>query len=164
MSSMPEVFAVDCTEAAVHVVRLAVGEPLHLIEQLTLNGIREFQDYWCRILSESPWFCLVAEDHPNDPAGVLPLIEEKYKIDRQFVEFREVAYQLPFRELGIELEYQRAGALALNKANQIRASGLARDLMDRLRELQRHLNQTEREAARLFLALNSSISDLNIPF
>jgi len=98
---------------------------------------------------------------PNDPTGILPLIEQRYQVDRQF---REVEYQLPFRELGIELKYQRAGALALNKAIEIRASGLARDLMDRLRELQRHLNQTEREAARLFLALNSSISDLAIPF
>jgi hypothetical protein len=164
MSSIPEVFAVDCTEAAVHVVRLAIGERLLLIEQLTLKGIQEFHDYWGRILSESPWICIVAEDYPNDPAGVLPLIQQRYRIDRQFVKFREAAYQLPFRELGIELKYQRAGALALNKANQIQASALARDLMDRISELQRNLNRTETEAARLFLALTSSISDLTIPF
>ena len=164
MSSMPEVFAVDCTGAAIHVVRLAIGERLLLIEQLTLKGMQEFQDYWGRILRESPWLCIVAEDYPNDPAGVLPLIEQRHKIDRQFVKFRDVAYQLPFRELGIEIKYQRAGALAINKANQLQASGLARDLMDRISELQRQLNRTETEAARLFLALTSSISDLTIPF
>ncbi len=164
MSNMPEAFALDCTEATVYVVRLAVEERLHLIEQRTLKGIKEFQEYWGRILSESPWLCVVAEDYPNDPAGILPLVGQRYRIDRQFVKFREAAYQLPFRELGIELKYQRAGALALNKANQIQSSALARDLMDRIRELQRHLNRTEMEAARLFLALTSSISDLNIPF
>lgn len=155
-----EVLGLDCTESLVRAVRLSAGEPLQLLEQLTWNGFEEFQDYWTRTGRDCFYTLFVAEDYPNDPAGVLPFVEKTFPVDRYYVNARNFAYALPFKELGILTTHRRAGALALNKAYQLRASALSQHLMERLTNLRHNLALAEEEAARLYLALSSSIYNL----
>ena len=156
-NSAPEVIGLDCTDCVVKVVRLSVGEKIQLLEQPMIKGIEGFVDYWYQLLKQSHNLFIVAEDHPNDPSGIIPLVERQFTVDRHHVAFRHPAYDLPFQELGIGLDHRRAGTLALNKAYQIRASECTRVLIDHLSDLRGRLAAADLEAARLFLALNSSI-------
>lgn len=153
-----EILGVDCVDAEIHLVRLACSDkPPRLLEKVTVHGLQEFVDYCTRLARQSFNIYVVTEQHTADPAEVLPWLQEYLPCDQQWIKPGAVAYLEAFEELGISHQYRRAGALALNKAHQIRAKELTRQLDGELQKLRDHLAEIQLHANRLFLALSSSI-------
>jgi hypothetical protein len=157
-TEIQEVLGVDCRDAEIHIVRLACSEePLRLLEQLTVHGLQEFEEYCRHLAKQSFNLYVVTEQHTADPAEVSPWLSGYLPCDQQWIKPGAVAYLEPFEQLGITHLYRRAGALALNKAHQIQAKELTRQLHRELQKLGEQLTDIQLQAARLHLALSSSI-------
>jgi hypothetical protein len=155
LDGQPEVIGLDCSESDTRVVRLITHDPPVLLERLTLNSRQDFIDYWLGLQKSGSFHRFMAEDCTNDPTEILPWLEQQITVERQFIKPNSPVYREAFAQLGIDLPYRRAGALALNKVSHLLAAGLTQNLLADITRLSQCLVSVQEQAARLYLALNS---------
>ncbi len=159
------VIGLDTSLAPVRMICSGLEESLPIpIDEGSFNSLRDFCDYWNLNLTGRGLHIAVPA-HGPDPLGIRTWLEamgeplEKYDLTGYRFHIR-----LDFKNLGLEVHFERAYVLALYALYKHRAAWVVRDVWAKLFEAYYLLDDLRREMHRLSMAFPEPPNPDEIPF